>query len=203
MDVAQFLPATLELIIMAGVFMVIGTFILGLLAGKYKNTWVDGLIRVLSYIGVALPAFVIGILLLLLFGYKLQAIPVLGRLSTTLVAPKTVTGFLCWMRCWQVISQWPGMHFYTCFFRHLHLPYRRWFRMPESFALLWLITQPKNIWQFLRDMDFLEPVDPEVSSETVSNLGNYDHGYGFCVFDGKCIPGRAYFQLAWYFQIWN
>ncbi len=78
---------------MAGVFMVIGTFILGLLAGKYKNTWVDGLIRVLSYIGVALPAFVIGILLLLLFGYKLQAIPVLGRLSTTLVAPKTVTGF--------------------------------------------------------------------------------------------------------------
>lgn len=89
MDVAQFLPATLELIIMAGVFMVIGTFILGLLAGKYKNTWVDGLIRVLSYIGVALPAFVIGILLLLLFGYKLQAIPVLGRLSTT----KTVTGF--------------------------------------------------------------------------------------------------------------
>ena len=39
MDVAQFLPATLELIIMAGVFMVIGTFILGLLAGKYKNTW--------------------------------------------------------------------------------------------------------------------------------------------------------------------
>ncbi|MFQ8842508.1 MAG: ABC transporter permease [Clostridium fessum] len=117
MDVAQFLPATLELIIMAGVFMVIGTFILGLLAGKYKNTWVDGLIRVLSYIGVALPAFVIGILLLLLFGYKLQAIPVLGRLSTTLVAPKTVTGFLCWMRCWQVISQW---HWDA--FLHLLLP---------------------------------------------------------------------------------
>ena len=93
MDVAQFLPATLELIVMAGIFMVIGTFVLGLLAGKYKNTWVDGLIRVLSYIGVALPAFVIGILLLLLFGYKLQAIPVLGRLSTSLAAPAHVTGF--------------------------------------------------------------------------------------------------------------
>lgn len=61
MDVAQFLPATLELIIMAGVFMVIGTFILGLLAGKYKNTWVDGLIRVLSYIGVALPALALAV----------------------------------------------------------------------------------------------------------------------------------------------
>ena len=75
MDVAQFLPATLELIIMAGVFMVIGTFILGLLAGKYKNTWVDGLIRVLSYIGVALPAFVIGILLLLLPALALAVPP--------------------------------------------------------------------------------------------------------------------------------
>lgn len=155
MDVAQFLPATLELIIMAGVFMVIGTFILGLLAGKYKNTWVDGLIQVLSYIGVALPAFVIGILLLLLFGYKLQAIPVLGRLSTTLVAPKTVTGFfvLDALLAGDFTVAWDA--FLHLLLPDLHLPYRRWFRMPESFALLWLITQPKNIWQFLRDMDFL------------------------------------------------
>ena len=115
MDVAQFLPATLELIIMAGVFMVIGTFILGLLAGKYKNTWVDGLIRVLSYIGVALPAFVIGILLLLLFGYKLQAIPVLGRLSTTLVAPKTVTGFF-------VLDALLAGNFTVAWDAFLHLP---------------------------------------------------------------------------------
>ena len=79
MDIEQFLPATLELVIIAGVFIVIGTFGLGLLAGKHKNTWIDGLIRILSYIGVALPAFVVGILLLLLFGYKLEAIPVLGR----------------------------------------------------------------------------------------------------------------------------
>lgn len=93
LDIAQFLPATLELVIVAGIFMVIGTFVLGLLAGKYKNTWIDGLIRVLSYIGVALPAFVVGILLLLFFGYKLQAIPVLGRLSSSLTPPETITGF--------------------------------------------------------------------------------------------------------------
>ena len=42
---------------------------------------------------MALPAFVAGILLLLLFGYKLQAIPVLGRLSTSLAAPDKITGF--------------------------------------------------------------------------------------------------------------
>lgn len=93
MDIVQFLPATLELVIISGFFMVIGTFVLGLLAGKYKNTWVDGLIRVLSYVGVALPAFVVGILLLLLLGYKLQVIPVLGRLSSSMAAPDKITGF--------------------------------------------------------------------------------------------------------------
>lgn len=93
MDVAQFLPATLELVIISGILMAIGTFSLGILAGKYKNTWIDGLIRVLSYIGVALPAFVVGILLLLFFGFKLQAIPVLGRLSSSLAEPAKVTGF--------------------------------------------------------------------------------------------------------------
>ncbi len=93
MDIEQFLPATLELVIIAGVFIVIGTFGLGLLAGKHKNTWIDGLIRILSYIGVALPAFVVGILLLLLFGYKLEAIPVLGRLSSSLTPPTNITGF--------------------------------------------------------------------------------------------------------------
>lgn len=96
MDIEQFLPATLELVIIAGVFIVIGTFGLGLLAGKHKNTWIDGLIRILSYIGVALPAFVVGILLLLLIqGYKLEAIPVLGRLSSSLTPPTNITWILC------------------------------------------------------------------------------------------------------------
>ena len=92
-DVAQFLPATLELVLISGIFIVIGTFALGILAGKHKNTWVDGLIRVLSYVGVALPAFVVGILLLLLFGFKWQVIPVLGRLSTGMAEPTKITGF--------------------------------------------------------------------------------------------------------------
>jgi len=91
-DVAQFYPATLELILMAGIFIVIGTFGLGILAGKYKNTWVDGLIRILSYMGIAMPAFVVAILLLLLFGHHWQIIPVIGRISPHMAAPDHITG---------------------------------------------------------------------------------------------------------------
>lgn len=92
MDVKQFLPATVELALVAGVFMFIGTFGLGILAAKHKNTWVDGLIRILSYIGIAIPAFVVGILLLLLMGYAFPVLPVLGRLSTDLTPPTAITG---------------------------------------------------------------------------------------------------------------
>ncbi len=91
-DVSQFFPATLELVLVSGAFILIGTFGLGLLAGRYKNTWIDGLIRILSYIGIALPAFVVGVLLILLFGYELPIIPVLGRLSSDMVAPPHITG---------------------------------------------------------------------------------------------------------------
>lgn len=91
-DIKQFFPATLELILISGIFIFIGTFTLGLLAGRYKNTWIDGLTRVLSYIGIALPPFVVGILLVFLFVYKLPIIPVLGRLSSTLNPPHHVTG---------------------------------------------------------------------------------------------------------------
>ena len=94
-DVRQFLPATAELALVSGIFMIIGTFGLGLLAGRYKNTWVDGVIRVLSYVGIALPAFVVGTFLLLLFGYALPILPVLGRLSTGVTAPPDITGQMC------------------------------------------------------------------------------------------------------------
>lgn len=91
-DVTQFLPATLELVLITGVLIVGGSFLLGILAAKHKNTWIDGVIRVFSYIGVALPAFVVGVLLLLLFGYALPVIPVLGRISSSLAPPAHITG---------------------------------------------------------------------------------------------------------------
>ncbi len=92
-DVSEFLPATLELVVMAAIMLVLLSILLGVLAAKYRDTVVDGIVRVLSYIGVAMPSFVIATLLVLLFGYVWQVIPVLGRLSYGIAAPPSVTGF--------------------------------------------------------------------------------------------------------------
>lgn len=92
LDVQQYFPATLELVLLSGLILVCGTFTLGLLSAKHQNTWIDGFIRIGSYIGIAIPSFVVGVLLLLLFGYEFQVIPVLGRLSSNLNPPTTITG---------------------------------------------------------------------------------------------------------------
>ena len=91
-DVAQFLPATLELVLVAGVFMVCGALLLGTLAARFKDSFVDGLVRVMSYTGIALPSFVVSILFMLLFGHVWPVIPVLGRLSGGVTPPADITG---------------------------------------------------------------------------------------------------------------
>ncbi|MBA7568276.1 putative D,D-dipeptide transport system permease protein DdpB [subsurface metagenome] len=60
-DIKEYLPATMELVIFAGILMVIFAILLGTLAAQFKDTWVDGLIRVSSYFGIAIPAFVAAI----------------------------------------------------------------------------------------------------------------------------------------------
>ncbi|SFG37973.1 peptide/nickel transport system permease protein [Desulfotomaculum arcticum] len=93
-DVKEFLPATLELALIAAIFVVVFSIIFGTLAARYRNKWVDTVIRVMAYTGVAVPAFVLAVLFLLLFGYIWPVIPVLGRLSPEILPPPTITGLI-------------------------------------------------------------------------------------------------------------
>lgn len=93
-DIEEFLPATLELVLFSGLILVVFAVLFGLLAARYRDTWLDGTIRVLSYTGIAIPAFVMAVLLLLVFGYVWPIIPVLGRLSSEIAPPNRVTGFV-------------------------------------------------------------------------------------------------------------
>jgi peptide/nickel transport system permease protein len=93
-DVQEFLPATLELIIFSALIVVALAIPIGMLAGRRANSWFDNLVRLLSYVGVAIPAFVVAIIFLLVFGLMLRIAPTVGRLSPNIISPPTVTGFL-------------------------------------------------------------------------------------------------------------
>lgn len=73
--------------------MVGGSLILGRAAARHRDGILDSIIRVFSYIGIAVPSFVVAIVLLVIFGNLWQVIPTLGRLSTGVAPPDTITGF--------------------------------------------------------------------------------------------------------------
>ena len=91
-DIKEFFPASLELALYAGIFMGIVGITLGTISGWYANTWVDNLVRIIAYIGIVTPSFVFGIFFLLIFGYFLQILPTIGRLSPGVVSPPLITG---------------------------------------------------------------------------------------------------------------
>jgi peptide/nickel transport system permease protein len=93
-DVQEFLPATLELITLSALLVVGLAIPIGMVAGRRANSWFDNLVRVLSYVGVAVPSFVVAIVFLLVFGFELNIAPSIGRISPNIVAPPTVTGFI-------------------------------------------------------------------------------------------------------------
>ncbi len=93
-DIKEFLPATLELAIFAGVIMATFGILLGAISGRYLNTWVDNSVRIFSYVGVVTPSFIFAILFLLLFGYVLNWFPSTGRLSTGMARPPFITGMI-------------------------------------------------------------------------------------------------------------
>ncbi len=92
-DIAQFLPATLELVFLAGAIMVAVGLPLGILAARYRGRWPDHFVRVLALLTVSAPGFVWAVILMLLFAFYLPLFPIAGRLSDIYEIERT-TGFL-------------------------------------------------------------------------------------------------------------
>ncbi|MGC8689576.1 MAG: ABC transporter permease [Thermoplasmata archaeon] len=91
-DVEQFLPATLDLLVTAAIIDILIAVPLGLAAGRRENTYVDNIVRVISYIGIAFPSFVVAIILQLTLGYGLHLFPISGQLSPGISPPPHITG---------------------------------------------------------------------------------------------------------------
>jgi len=71
-------PISLQLGTMAFIFAAVAGITLGTLAAVHQNSWIDYLCVVLATMGVSLPNFVTGILLILIFALTLGLLPVSG-----------------------------------------------------------------------------------------------------------------------------
>ncbi len=87
------LPATLELSFIAATFALLVGLLMGVYTGLYRNSWLSRLFMTVSLIGVSLPPFMVGILLILVFAVLLGWLPSFGRGDVVRLGAWT-TGFL-------------------------------------------------------------------------------------------------------------
>ena len=76
---AERLPATLELSFVAALFALLVGIPMGIYTALHPERWLSKAFLTISLIGISLPTFLIGILLILLFGVVLGWLPTFGR----------------------------------------------------------------------------------------------------------------------------
>ncbi|MBR2780461.1 MAG: ABC transporter permease [Eubacteriaceae bacterium] len=85
------LPNTIKLACSAFVMMVLISFPLGILSAVYRNKTADYIIRALSFVGVSMPTFWFGMILIYLLGVRLKILPVAGFSSWKSIIMPTLT----------------------------------------------------------------------------------------------------------------
>lgn len=93
-ELVQRLPASIELTACGLVLAVLIGIPLGVLAATRPGSWIDQGCRLVATLGVSLPSFFLGLLLIYVFYFRLGWAPApLGRLDAFATAPEKLTGF--------------------------------------------------------------------------------------------------------------
>ena len=87
------LPATLELALISAIFALCAGIPMGVFTALYKDSVLTKLFQAISLVGISLPTFLIGILLIYVFSVQLQWLPSFGRGEVVHIAGWT-TGLL-------------------------------------------------------------------------------------------------------------
>lgn len=78
MMIAERIPATLGLMGASLLLAIVLAIPLGLLAGAYKHRWLDNVLNLFAYVGISVPIFWFGILLITVFSVQLNWLPSMG-----------------------------------------------------------------------------------------------------------------------------
>ncbi len=88
----DYFPATLELAIYGMLLSIIIGIPIGIISAISKDKFADHAVRIFALVGVSMPVFWLALLLKYLFAYRLDWLPLDGRLSDFLPPPPHVTG---------------------------------------------------------------------------------------------------------------
>lgn len=77
-ELARYFPKTLQLTLLAMLFLILIAFSLGILSAVFPGSWVDKLSSTYCFFCVSMPEFWLGLLLLYFFGARLGLVSVIG-----------------------------------------------------------------------------------------------------------------------------
>ncbi len=90
--IAEQMGSTIELALGGLLVGLVMGIILGILAGIRPNSWIDSTCMALALVGVSLPSFWIGMVLIYVFGTILMWVPITGRGLDALILPSITVG---------------------------------------------------------------------------------------------------------------
>ena len=90
--ILQRLPATLELAVLGMLIGIVLGVSTGVASAIKRDSWVDGVARGIGLLGISLPGFWLGVMLISLFAVKLHWLPAGGRIDSQ-IDLKIHTGF--------------------------------------------------------------------------------------------------------------
>ena len=79
--ILEILPNTLQLAVVSLVLQILIGVPLGVVAALKRGSWVDGMVRVFGVAGHAIPAFWLGLVLIIVFAVQLRLLPSQGMLT--------------------------------------------------------------------------------------------------------------------------
>lgn len=87
------LPFTLELAFLGTLVGIVAGITLGVIAATHKDTWTDSIVSIVGVMGISMPVYWLGILLIMLFAVTLNVLPASGASSLrSLILPSITVG---------------------------------------------------------------------------------------------------------------
>lgn len=94
-EIVQRLPNTLQLTFASLAVAITIGIVAGVLSAVYKGRWIDKVSMVVAIFGISIPGFWLGLMIMLLFGVRLEWLPVSGATSWRhLVMPAFTLGLI-------------------------------------------------------------------------------------------------------------
>jgi peptide/nickel transport system permease protein len=90
--IAQKLPYTLQLWMLAMLFTIVFTISSGLLSAKYGGKIPDKIVRIIYFVFWAAPSFFIALILIVVFAFLIPIFPTSKPIDITIALPRAVTG---------------------------------------------------------------------------------------------------------------